>query len=249
MHKRLDGGAGWRGDHLPQHARMLAGLGGELHRAVHQAGHDVGGQGAGKAEVHPGFDERLHEVEHVGRTGAGQAREGVEELFLQHVGPAELGEKRTHEGLAAGIQGRVVQAQGELAGADQGRGVGHDPDHRAGAPGHGAQLGHGHAGHDGEHHGLGPQLAGQGGHSRFQILGLDAQEQVVALGGQFRRRRGGLGQVFPGQVGDLGRVHVVGQDRDVRGAGQSADDGAAHVAGAAKPDDGGHGLNPPAPGH
>ena len=122
------GGATRGGDPLAQHRRVLAGLPEHLGRAEHGLHHQLGGDVPGQPEVDAGLDHRLDDEEQVRRTGAGDRRHRILVALRHRHHPAGRGED-LGDPVQVVLVACVPGGDGGHPLVDQGRGVGHHPDH------------------------------------------------------------------------------------------------------------------------
>ena len=116
-------------DLLAQHRRVLAGL--LEHRRGPEEGLDdeLGGRGPGQPEDDAGLDHRLDDVEDVRRPAAGDRGDRVLVLLRRAGRPCRTTQQRL--GLEEVLLGAVPSRRDRRhALVDEGRRVGHDPDHR-----------------------------------------------------------------------------------------------------------------------
>ena len=173
-------------------------------------------------------------IGHVGRAAAAQAGDRVHEAFFHHHGPAHgLEDLQGQVGVLLG--GAAAQGQGRHAGAHQGGGIGHGPDHPGLGQGRLQRL-QGHPGGDGDDEVSRPGVFLDGFQDRGHDLGLDRQDHHLGLH-HLGVVRGGLHpQLSHGRPGAAGPGHSRPGFPGPRAAGQQPpDNGAAHVAGADEP--------------
>ena len=181
---------------------VLAGLGHHPGRAEHGAHHQAAAHLPGEAGGHPAVDHGLGHQEDVGRARARDTGHRVEVALGQPdhrahrpedpLGPVEVG----GGGLAPSGDGGHPRP-------DQGRGVGHGPDHHVPRAEGRLQPGRRQAGHDREH--PADPDGGQGAQHRLGHVRLDGQDGAVGLDGDLHDLEPGVG---------LGQARRAGSGRD-----------------------------------
>ena len=211
-----------RRDHVAQFGRMHAARLGEERAALEGLDDEVMGDVAREPEVHGRVDERLHDEEHIGGSGATDRRRHRDHPLVVH---RQLGSERFQEGgrllpLLGGDLRRRVPDRHPLA--QSCRRVRHAP-HDGAMPEYGRERGRGRSGDDADDELSLPEVAGKLPPDSNEHLRLNSQHDDVGLLHRLevgRRDPDGvvafqLRPAVPARMAgnDLGRLHLVATEQ------------------------------------